>query len=350
MFIMRTASVLRRHANGCNAVTTDRFGMSPIYTLKEGGKLTFARSVDELVQRAATSLTPDWRAWACQFFFGFPLGNRTHFEQISLLPPGETWLLPDDFDASGVEVVKSRSPLPKPTITDFDVATEGVAKMLLAAVERTLTSHVGKKVVCFLSGGRDSRALVACLSHLLSPKSFIAFTTSYDSGNDKEERFSERVATALGLDHRVVALRDNYYPQCAPDAFLASDFSTDMHVWMAELLRQLALPRGTVNFDGYAGDLLLRGLQQHPGDDELDPEDDKFFKRFSVIRPTTVLSGPIFRTFERLARDELRQELAKYPNSRRIFWFLLYNRGRRGVAHSPRIQSQFFRGSASFSR
>jgi hypothetical protein len=207
-------------------------------------------------------------------------------------------------------------------------------------VARCLERSAGRAPICFLSGGWDSRAIVACLARLVSGAAFDTFTTSYDGGNDREERFAEKVAAALGLRHHVLALDEGYYPRHAEAALLASDYATDMHVWMSDLLSKVATHRELVNFDGYAGDLLFRGLLQQPDDDARSATDPSFFDRFSVVAPGTVLSSPVARTFERLARDELARELECHQGARRTFRFLLHNRAWRGVAHSVRLQKR----------
>lgn len=305
-----------------------------------------AQTIDRLIRDRDTLLRPDWRAWGCQFYFGYPLGVRSHFQQVSLL----------SFESSNEQHDESPFLLDTPfrpyepdrKINDFSIAVSTVAKLLLEAVERGLEQYRGKQAICFLSGGWDSRAIAACMAKLLPPEELQVITTSYDSGNDKEERFAEMVAEKLGLDHRIISLSDNYYVKHCPSALSSSDYSTFMHIWMEDLLEQLDLSHDIVNFDGYAGDLLLRGMKQQLDDVSRSPCDEVFFSRFKVFDPSLVLSTPVARTLERMARDELRLELMRYPSRNRILWFLLNNRGWRGVAHSPRMQMKYMNVALPF--
>jgi hypothetical protein len=274
----------------------------------------------------------EWRSWASRFYFGYKI--RLFFESKLAAKeyPDQTWNPNTRLD----EVFDAASQVP--VILDFEKAVSGVSNLFTAAVENHLRAFLDHKPVLFLSGGWDSRAIAAVLTKLLGPQGFKVYTTSYDAGNDREERFAEGVARVLGLDHRIIPLPDDYYRRYALESFVASDFATDMHVWMAAFLDQLQLDDKTLLFDGYGGDVLLRGLLQEEGDDHRSHNDEVFFRRFAKVSLKTVLSNPVYLTLEAQARRVLAEELSNHPANRRILRYLFANRGANGVLHSVRLQ------------
>jgi hypothetical protein len=282
-----------------------------------------------------------WPSWACQFFFGYPLtcvarqSNPLFFVHDGKLI-GQPAIFSDD-PHKYADIT--------PKIDNFDFAVKSTAALLLASVEHALETYSYKKVMLFLSGGWDSRALAACLTKICGPDGFIAATTTYDAGNDKEERFAALVAQKLRCKHEYIPLADGYYPAFAPEALRRAFFETPMHVWMAFFLQQLRqaekIDESTLIFDGYGGDILLRGLLQREGDDALPPEDEIFFKRFTILHSEHVLASPVYKTLRSMARSALTKELSGYPAQRRILRFLFNNRGLHGVAHSIRLERMY---------
>lgn len=289
-----------------------------------------------MIQRHRYS--PDWTTWACRFVFAYPLGCRSPFEGV----PQATRTEGDDFlDVLHSQAREAANAVQRQgEVRDFSEAVKGVASRLMGAVERQLQIHRGKTPVCFLSGGWDSRAIAACLAQLLPADAFRVYTTSYDNGTTREELYASGVARALGLRHEVVALSPDYYIRHAADTFEYCGYATDMHVWMAEFLAKLSLPPDTVNFDGYAGDILLRCLLQQAADNDRFPEDESFYQRLAIIDPALALATPIANTFARLAREALTTELSRYSRKHRMLHFLLDNRGNRGVGHALRLQAR----------
>jgi len=277
----------------------------------------------------------NWEAWACQLFFGYPLGMDTYFEgeivQRVTLP------------IQPVTLSSTSEP-----ISDFSEAVDTSVSLLHESMEIELQKYSNSEPIMFLSGGWDSRALICALKNVKPKIKVKAYTTSYDSGNNKEEVFASNVAKVLNVPHKIISLSDSYYEKVAFESILACDFSTPMHVWMAEFMNRLKLNRDVVNFDGYAGDIIFRGMRQHIGDENLSADDPLFFKRFAVLHPETILTGPVYKTLEKLARKALARELSRYPPETRMMNFLLNNRGCRGIAHSIGVQRNYINVSLPF--
>lgn len=301
--------------------------LDAVYTRHDKAGLVYGTSVDDLAQDAAAGLTIDWRAWACQFCFGYPLGSRTHFAEISMRRLGSSGKQGEaNLGSAWREHDDSHR------VADFAVAAAGVADLLLSSVARALARNSDRSPFCISGSSASSRLIAACLQRLV-PRGFRALT--FD--NDGSEQHSS-VAGTTELDHRMLALRDEEHPLWTHEALLAADYTTNISIRTLQSLSTSIETAPTLYLGSYGGDLLLGGHLQKPGDDARAPDDDEFYYRFAQSSAATVLSGPVSKTFERLARDELARELGGYPTQDRTLRFLLANSCFRAAAHSARVR------------
>ena len=270
----------------------------------------------------------NWEAWASYFFFGYPLGNARYLEDVDTTKPADLNL---PVERVHLEPVAQK-------ISNYEYATQQAADVFLHVLETQLQHRANFNPVVFLSGGWDSRAILAGIRKVAPDRNVEAYTTTYDGGNNKEQVFAAQVTNCLSVPHTIVELSDDYYQSLSEQALTESAFSTNMHIWMHDFLTKTSLTRDHVNFDGYAGDLIFRGMKQGIDDDQLSPDSDEFFRRFRVQIPSTVLSKPVYNTLEKLARKVLADELAKYPRETRALNFLINNRGARAVGYSIAAQ------------
>ncbi|WP_334065361.1 asparagine synthase-related protein [Alteromonas genovensis] len=273
----------------------------------------------------------NWEAWASYFFFGYPLGNARYLKGDDITKPASLNL--------PVERVQLK-PVAQ-SISNYEYATQQAADVFLHVLEAQLQQRDKFNPVVFLSGGWDSRAILAGIRKVAPHRNVEAYTTTYDGGNNKEQVFASQVTNCLDVSHTILELSDNYYQGFSEQALKESNFSTNMHIWMHDFLSKTQLTKNHVNFDGYAGDLIFRGMKQGIGDYLLSPDSDEFFRRFRVQIPSTVLSKPVYNTLEKLARKALADELAKYPSETRALNFLLNNRGARAVGYSIAAQRKY---------
>ncbi|MDO6578825.1 asparagine synthase-related protein [Alteromonas stellipolaris] len=273
----------------------------------------------------------NWEAWASYFFFGYPLGNARYLKDEDATEPADL----------NLPVERVHLGPAAQTISNYECATRQAADVFLHVLERQLQRRADFNPVVFLSGGWDSRAILAGIRKVAPERNVEAYTTTYDGGNNKEQVFAAQVTNCLSVPHTIIELSDNYYQSLSEQALTESAFSTNMHIWMHDFLKKTPLTRNHVNFDGYAGDLIFRGMKQGIDDDQLSPDSDEFFRRFRVQIPSTVLSKPVYNTLEKLARKVLADELAKYPSETRALNFLINNRGARAVGYSIAAQRKY---------
>ena len=153
----------------------DRFGICPLYWTRQqydGGEwLLFASEIKALLASGMVPARPDPRGINHVFtFFALP-GPVTCFEGIQLLPPGHYLDIRRDHPDGPAEVSER-------TYWEIDFPDHGqedhghdpkklvdrFEELLIASVERRLRADV--PVVSYLSGGVDSRTVVALAGHV----------------------------------------------------------------------------------------------------------------------------------------------------------------------------------------
>lgn len=214
-------------------------------------------SLAEVIDQVQGPLTPDWDAWAEILAFGAPLAGRTLYSGCRRLQPGESAV------HSGSEWNLHRGSWswadvePEPGLRPE--ALTGEILELLGAQVRALDGHVNP----MLSGGRDSRLLTAMA--LKERKAagkgddeVTAWTTSSDIGTSMEELVSAKVAGRLGVNHHIVAARNDEFARDVRDYARTVEFMASFHIWLMPVARRLAETTGTI-LDGLGGGIFLGG-------------------------------------------------------------------------------------------
>lgn len=173
-------------------LATDKLGIRPIFYKEEPDRFVFASTLRLLRTACGQAQRVDERGFAEFLFLAQPLGARTVLDGVWLLRPGEALR----FDRSSTtERVRyftladvPRSSLPR------DEALRELHAVFGRAVRRRLSSG-GQEA--FLSGGMDSRAVVAELVD--QGQSVATFSASYPESPD--DVVAEIVAEAFGTQH-----------------------------------------------------------------------------------------------------------------------------------------------------
>lgn len=212
-------------------LATDCFGSRPVYWLQQDGILAFATNFRTLREAFFDGLTVDASALSELVCLGQPLGDRTPFQEIRVLRPGTVLI------ARGGEVeVTAYHDWSRATPLDlsWEEAQERVHEDFMQALRRRLC---GTEQIAFLSGGMDSRAVVAGLLDLGCAVK--TFNSSYPQSAD--HIIGDIVAKRFGTDH-TTSLRtyhDRLKTALDPFALYArrtffSDASTGQRMWSGD--------------------------------------------------------------------------------------------------------------------
>ena len=273
-------------------LASDHIGSRPLYYACRGDRVLHATSVRGVLAQLPERPTLDSRAIADFVLLGFVLGVRTYYNGIALVPAATTLVF-----ERGTEVGRD-------TWWRFSYAVdpagprsqahwiEALSTTFLAAFAE-MNPERGPFTVP-LSGGMDSRALVAAL-HALG-KSAIAYTIG-DEGSD-ELHIAREVARRLGIPHHAWAMKPADVLGWIEDGVHTTEgmfLAFDAHVlFLARKLRResgVALD-GTSSCDGFYS--LLDLARQHLGQTMAWP-----------AQAAAVFTGPLFDADGELAMPEL---------------------------------------------
>jgi asparagine synthase (glutamine-hydrolysing) len=179
-------------------LATDALGVRPLYYADDGRRVVFS-STFSLFRHLDRSLTggSDERAGVELAVLGFPLGDRTGLRNVKCVPGGCVL----EFDCTGVKRVNYWR-MALDLIRD---ETEADAhKALFDAFQDAVTLRLsGQSVVmATLSGGMDSRAVVAALRH----QGVGVNTLNFAPEGSQDLIYGRRIAAALGCNHTEVPI------------------------------------------------------------------------------------------------------------------------------------------------
>lgn|SRR5690625_983063 len=212
-----------------NAVLSgSQSGTLPLYLVESKDGLTFSSNLDLLIKSKNTPLKPDYVGLGEMVAASGPFNGRTTVAGIQRVQPGEVFHV----DTAGA--IKRENKWLWPGITPNGGKVGAVREALWEHI-RTVTR--GQDVVSMLSGGWDSRLLLAAAFHIGMPTSVAGYTTSSDTGTVMEELVAAQVANHLNIDHHIAFPERSHFPTDFREFGAAVDYQTAFHVWLMPLLR-----------------------------------------------------------------------------------------------------------------
>jgi len=173
---------------------TDRLGIRPLYVCVSAERVVFATALRILEDSGLVRFTMDERAVTETVAFGYPLADRTVYGNVILLRPSERLTV--------TETVERRIYHESPSGEDRasgDVQTGRVHDAFVDAVRLRIGSD--RTTAAFLSGGLDSRCVVAALRGL--GRRVYTFNASLPDTLDR--RLGSAFAAAVGTSHTEIA-------------------------------------------------------------------------------------------------------------------------------------------------
>ncbi|HEX7885158.1 MAG TPA: asparagine synthase (glutamine-hydrolyzing), partial [Phenylobacterium sp.] len=256
----------------------DPFGIKPLYIMEHAGGLAFASEPRAFFAAGLMQRALDEDAARQLVDLNYVLGERTPFQGLRRLAPGEVVEVRDGRIVSG----KRRGALPRlaspvhggggPSAEERAVPLHRFAgeadllKRLDAVLEDSVRVHQRSDVPygLFLSGGIDSTA-IATLMARLNERPVTAFTCGFDAPGAKDERAqAERVARALDLDWRETRFGEEDFWRILPQvAWALDDPTADYATLPTYKLAEVAKGTLTVVLTGEGGDELFGGYGRY---------------------------------------------------------------------------------------
>lgn len=252
---------IRSRESGRMVLLNDVLGRLPLYShtgCSPLGETVVSRSV-QTVAHWIEAHRPDRQAMAETLLFGYPLSSRTLFEGIRCVAPA-TAILPCDHTVTSVmdPLQRSRSSLQR----TLDANTHLLSDRFRRACERR--AAVGERSILGLSGGLDSRAVLAGLYRSSGADSLHAATFVRSDGSDTEDAtYAESLAGLFEVPW-------SFFPITSPSV----DFQETLlkmkgglngleYSFMVDFLRRVRLQFGpdAILFTGDGGDKTIPDLR-----------------------------------------------------------------------------------------
>jgi asparagine synthase (glutamine-hydrolysing) len=248
-------------ADGRTWLARDPFGIKPLYIMEHDGGLAFASEPRAFFK--AGLMQPVLNEAPAQelLAFNYTLGERTAFQGLRRLVPGEIVEVRRGRIVSG----RRKAALPRtPAARGGDEAQ--LLKELDAVLEDSVRVHQRSDVPygLFLSGGIDSAA-IATLMARLNARPVTAFTCGFEAPGAKDERAAaEKVARALNLDWRETSFGEADFWRVLPQiAWALDDPTADYATLPTYKLAEAAKGTLTVVLTGEGGDELFGGYGRY---------------------------------------------------------------------------------------
>jgi asparagine synthase (glutamine-hydrolysing) len=270
---------------GCDGrawLARDPFGIKPLYIMEHDGGLAFASEPRAFLHARLMGPVLDEDAGRELAGFNYTLAERTLFQGLRRLVPGEVvqvrdgrivanwrqaWKNPLPLIAAKAGIQAEPAAATKPRM---EPRLRGDERSLLdqldAVLEDSVKVHQRADVPygLFLSGGVDSTAIATVMARL-NERPVTAFTCGFDVPAAADERAqAEKVARALNLDWRETRFGEEDFWRIAPEvAWALDDPTADYATLPTYKLAEAAKGTLTVVLTGEGGDELFAGYGRY---------------------------------------------------------------------------------------
>lgn len=236
-------------------IVSDRHGHRPIYYCQQENLFAWASEVKAILAIPELEKNFDADIIECFLRVGHLVGQRTFFKDIKLLKPASVLEL-DLLDGSILERHYWSWSKIKPQSVTFDTAVDLLGEAFISAVEKHFDPK--EKIGVALSGGLDSRAILAAVTKLYPDYEGYAYT--FGIPNCPDVTIAQEVMRATpGWKHDIFYFEDKDWFEPRKDMVWNTDGMKDiMHMHGAEFLQQIS-NHIDINLNGYLGDAILGG-------------------------------------------------------------------------------------------
>jgi asparagine synthase (glutamine-hydrolysing) len=302
-------------------LATDAIGLRSIYYVIQDGYLVFASALRVLEATSEVSKSLSLLGVAELSTFSFPLAERTPYDGIAILRESEIL----SANSSGV---KLRNYYDWSTPEASPCNPEDAATQLYATFREAVAIRLGgdKRVYSFLSGGMDSRAIVATLLDMAQHVEALNFSAD----ESQDQQYAQLFAIEAGSQCRLHCLKGGNFPNFS---YLALAAKTELEQRMPT-----HVDRPQMIWSGDGGSVGLGHVYMNQAMLDFGERGDvegaaKHFLDFNRIALTSQIFAKTTRKqLPRQLFESVMSEVNRYPRDdigRRIYLFLLFNDQRR---------------------
>lgn len=219
-------------------IVNDRYGLHPLYYAKKGNKLLFASKVKEILEDEEFKREINDDAIAEFFTFGHLLGSKTFFRGIEVLPPSSI-LKWGDGGKMTIEQYWHFGYDETPPNHAEGYYVDGLVRLFKQAVERRMDGKGKHRIGVFLSGGMDSRAVLATIDNPVTTLTF-AFPEI-----DNTPKIADKITEIKGRDynynhnhtHNILQVKEDFLVDFSEEVVYLTDGMLPLQhsLWISRL-------------------------------------------------------------------------------------------------------------------
>ena len=270
-------------------ILNDRYGQMSFFYFNKEKNFAFAPKIKILSSLEGTKeIRMD--AIVDFFLFGYLLGEKTFFKNIYKLSP-----------ASIIEKTKDKLKIKR--YWDFDYKQdeifakeeyliEKLGNLWEKAIEKRIIKN--KKIIIPISGGLDSRAILACIIKKIPKDSILTFTFGQKGSYDFE--IGKKIAKKAGIDNVSLDMEYNDFEKQYTESFSDSEGLIDASPYLPISKYKSLKKYGSDIYLGYMGDPLMGGhISFEAIDKKIEKKDDfKDIKR-SIFKKNKIVKMEIYK-------------------------------------------------------
>jgi asparagine synthase (glutamine-hydrolysing) len=249
--------VLLDRRQGKIFVFNDRFGLGRLYYHESSAGFFFASEAKALLRIFPELRTLDLRGAGELLVCGCPMQNRTIFPGISVLPAGSLWTFAPRtaarkesyFDRTQWEALSPLAP------GDYYDALKSTFSRILPRYFQG-----NQKIALSLTGGLDSRMIIAALNADQQPVPCYTFGGTYRDSEDV--RVGRMVAKVCRQNYQVITVDDRFFPlfsDLAAKCVYVTDGTMDVSGAVGLYANRQARDIAPIRMTGNYGSEILRG-------------------------------------------------------------------------------------------
>ena len=185
----------------------DRMGIIPLYFYNKNGDFIFGSEIKAILASGMVSRTLSYTTMFDIFTFWSPQYDRTIFQDIFSLLPGESLVLQNG-KAQRNKFYQLEYKEPNKEM-DIDRTAGEIETLLCKAVQKRLVGDV--KISTYLSGGLDSSLITSIVASNFD-SSVEAFSVSFEDAAFDEYKYQNMVCDHLGIRHNVIQFKNSEIP------------------------------------------------------------------------------------------------------------------------------------------
>jgi asparagine synthase (glutamine-hydrolysing) len=255
--------------------------MRMLYWYFRDGIFAWSSEVKGILALDDINKTIDTTSPQCFMDLGYLMGEHTWFEHIKLINPATII----EFDTSSQKVEQYyywRWSQIVPSDLTFEKAVDELGERFIEAVRKRFDPN--EKIGISLSGGLDSRAILAAVNHLYPD--YIGFAYTFGKPDCDDITIAKQVISRTNWRHQIFHFNDENWFLPRLEKIWNTDGMLDMmHMHGSEFLERISNDID-VNLNGYAGDVVIGGgfLDKIPLDTRISEESSKaFYKQYATL-------------------------------------------------------------------